>query len=64
MFILSRIGCLVNQHDPDRSKVTWGGRNYIGHCRHCGTPIERVARRTWRKRKHVGEDNHGTPTAN
>jgi len=49
MSVFSFVACLFNQHDPVRRDVTWNGRVYVGHCRHCGAPIERQRRRSWRK---------------
>ena len=51
MTALSRIACLLNQHQPVRRDVIWDGRNYVGACRHCGLPIERLGHRRWRRRE-------------
>lgn len=51
MSVFGLVGCMVNRHDPDRKAVRWNGHDYVGDCRHCGVPIERVARRKWKKRE-------------
>ncbi|RNJ62593.1 MAG: hypothetical protein EDM03_14355 [Porphyrobacter sp. IPPAS B-1204] len=62
MSVFSSIGCLLNQHEPLRRDVTWDGRTYVGHCRHCNAPIERHGRRNWRKRSVASHGNHDAPT--
>jgi hypothetical protein len=61
MFVFQTLACLLNQHQPMRRDVTWTGRNYVGVCRHCDTPIERLGRRRWRRRKTEDADR-GEPT--
>lgn len=51
MSLLSPIACMMGRHDPKRRDVEWDGRTFIGHCRHCGKPIERVTHRQWRERE-------------
>lgn len=51
MSFMSFIGCTMDRHDPLRREVTWDGRHYAGHCRHCGTPIVRIGHRKWRRRE-------------
>jgi hypothetical protein len=53
MFLISRLACRINRHDPMRRKVVWNGESYVGQCRHCGTEIERHSRKNWRKRTAV-----------
>lgn len=48
MSLLSPIACMMGRHDPQRRKVEWDGKNYTGHCKHCGRAIERVTHRNWR----------------
>ncbi len=61
MSIVSSIACLLNWHKPVRREVVWNGRVYVGECRHCGAPIQRLGRRVWRRRRD--EAAHGsTPT--
>jgi hypothetical protein len=62
MSVFAFAGCLFNHHDPLRRDVEWDGRTYVGHCRHCGAPIERHGRRNWRRRK-VADVGGGTPTS-
>jgi len=62
MSAFSFIACLLNQHAPVRRDVTWNGRAYIGHCRHCGAAIKRSARRSWRKRKNLSGEQYDIPT--
>jgi hypothetical protein len=50
MSFISLIGCAVDRHRPIRRKVAWDGKHYVGHCRHCGAEIIRVAHHKWRKR--------------
>ena len=50
MSVMSSFACLLNQHRPIRRDVIWDGRTYIGVCRYCDAPIERLARRRWRRR--------------
>lgn len=49
MSLFSSILCSLNRHDPLRRNVRWDGDHYRGQCRHCGTNVVRVARKTWRK---------------
>ncbi|PLK24106.1 hypothetical protein C0V72_05900 [Porphyrobacter sp. TH134] len=63
MSLLSFVGCWLNHHKPDRRKVEWDGRGYVGHCRHCGVAIERHSRRNWRRQKPAGDHSHNEPTA-
>jgi hypothetical protein len=49
MSVFGLVGCMVNRHDPDRKAVKWNGHDFVGECRHCGVPIERKARRHWKK---------------
>lgn len=51
MSVFSKIGCLINRHDPLRRDVTWDGLAYVGVCRHCGAPIKRHRRNNWQKSK-------------
>jgi hypothetical protein len=53
MFLISRLACTINRHDPVRRKVVWTGESYVGQCRRCGTDIERRSRKNWRKRTEV-----------
>ena len=48
MSLLSPIACMMGRHEPQRRKVEWDGKNYKGHCKHCGVAIERVTHRNWR----------------
>ena len=49
MSLLSPIACMMGRHEPKRRKVEWDGKNYSGHCKHCGKPIERVTQGNWRE---------------
>ena len=51
MSFLTSIACLSGRHEPVRRKVVWNGRQFIGQCRHCDRPIERLAHRSWRERE-------------
>jgi hypothetical protein len=51
MSLLSSITCALGWHAPRRRDVKWDGKNYRGECRHCGTEVVRIARKTWRKAK-------------
>lgn len=51
MSVFGLAGCLLDRHDPLRKDVKWDGHDYVGVCRHCSSPITRVARRKWRKRE-------------
>jgi hypothetical protein len=51
MSVLGLAACLLNRHGPSRRDVKWDGLAFVGECRHCGAPIERVGRRNWRKQK-------------
>lgn len=51
MSFLSPIACMMGRHDPKRREVEWDGRNFVGKCRHCDKPIERVTHRNWRERE-------------
>ncbi|WP_073973848.1 hypothetical protein [Erythrobacter donghaensis] len=62
MSVFQSIACLLNQHQPMRREVTWNGRHYIGVCRHCDAPIQRLGRRRWRKRKDAGRGS-GEPSS-
>jgi hypothetical protein len=62
MSVFSFIGCLLKKHEPMRRNVTWDGRSYVGHCRHCGSPIQRHGRRNWRKCKDADQPQGGTST--
>lgn len=59
MPVLGLVGCLLNRHDPDRREVKWNGHDYVGHCRHCHSPIIRVSRRKWRRNAPKGEARDG-----
>lgn len=48
MSLLSPVTCILGRHSPKRREVQWDGRNYVGKCKHCGKPIERVSHRNWR----------------
>ena len=48
MSLLSPVTCLIGRHAPKRREVEWDGRNYVGKCKHCSKPIERVSHRNWR----------------
>lgn len=48
MSLLSPIACMMGRHEPHRRRVTWDGKNYTGHCKHCGRAIERVTQGNWR----------------
>ena len=48
MRLTSPLLCHVGRHDPLRRNVEWDGSNYVGRCRHCDKPIERIAHRRWR----------------
>jgi hypothetical protein len=61
MSVIQTLACLLNQHQPVRRDVTWNGRTYIGVCRHCDAPIERLGRRRWRRRRTEDADQ-GEPT--
>ena len=50
MSFLSKINCMLGRHEPQRRDVRWDGRTYVGHCKHCGAPIERIRHRRWRER--------------
>jgi hypothetical protein len=63
MSVLRSIACRLNQHQPLRRDVKWGGNTYVGVCRHCDEPIERRGRRRWRNRHSQGANqNEPTPT--
>jgi len=49
MSLLSKLKCILGWHEPLRRDVKWDGKQYRGTCRHCGTEIVRMARKTWRK---------------
>ena len=49
MSVFSFVGCFANSHAPLRRDVSWDGRSFVGHCRHCGAPILRISHRNWRK---------------
>jgi hypothetical protein len=53
MNLMSSLMCRLGRHNPYRRNVTWDGHHYVGKCRHCGAPIERVSRRQWRKASSV-----------
>ncbi|NCP14475.1 MAG: hypothetical protein GW858_09970 [Sphingomonadales bacterium] len=59
MSIFSIIGCALNLHQPNRRDVKWDGRAYVGRCRHCDAPIERLSRRKWRKRDAAPRERRG-----
>jgi len=48
MSLFSSLACLAGRHQPKRRGVEWDGREFIGNCRHCGKPIERVGHKDWR----------------
>lgn len=48
MSLLSPIACMMGRHAPHRRRVSWDGKTYKGHCKHCGREIERVTHRNWR----------------
>jgi len=56
MSFLSPITCLLGRHDPLRRYVKWNGRAYVGECRHCRTPIERIAPKQWRESTSIAQD--------
>ncbi len=60
MSVFGLATCLLNRHNPDRNDVKWNGHDYIGECRHCGSPIIRISRRRWRKRALKEEVSDGT----
>lgn len=62
MSVFSALRCLLNQHKPKRREVTWDGRTYVGHCRHCGVAIERRRRGSWRKREDQARRQEQAPT--
>ncbi|NQX93431.1 MAG: hypothetical protein HRT64_00625 [Erythrobacter sp.] len=45
------INCMIGRHEPKRRYVRFDGRDYVGECRHCGKPIQRIAHREWRARQ-------------
>ncbi|WP_158094093.1 hypothetical protein [Erythrobacter tepidarius] len=51
MSFISFVHCTFDRHQPVRREVTWDGRRYVGHCRHCGAPIVRIGQGKWRRRK-------------
>jgi hypothetical protein len=55
MSLFSPIMCALGWHEPKRRDVKWDGRNYRGECRHCGTEIIRISRKTWRKPKEPAD---------
>ena len=57
MAFLSPITCLLGRHEPLRRYVKWNGRKYVGKCRHCRTPIERVSHKQWREREDASQDD-------
>jgi hypothetical protein len=61
MSVFETLACKLNQHQPVRRDVTWNGRAYVGVCRHCDAPIERIGRRRWRRRNNA-PTGHGEPT--
>ena len=64
MSIMSPIACLLNWHEPVRREVVWNGRAYVGECRHCNTPIQRLGRRVWRRRRDdAAHSNAPTPSS-
>jgi len=48
MSIFSPVLCFLGRHEPLRRNVERHGNEYVGHCRHCGKDIHRVARHQWR----------------
>ncbi|MEM7779494.1 MAG: hypothetical protein AAF697_03770 [Pseudomonadota bacterium] len=50
MSILPNLNCLLGRHEPQRREVEWNGSTYVGHCKHCGKPIQRIKHRSWRER--------------
>ena len=50
MGLMSPIACMMGRHEPERRKVEWNGREYVGNCKHCGKEIERVSHKNWRER--------------
>jgi hypothetical protein len=53
-------GCVINRHEPSRRTVEWDGLTYNGTCKHCGKPITREARHTWRAIVTQGEAPSGS----
>lgn len=51
MTLLSPIMCKLGRHEPERRKVEWNGKIYVGHCRNCGKKIERLSHRKWQLQK-------------
>ncbi len=49
MSFISFVVCAMDRHQPVRREVTWDGKQYAGHCRHCGEPIVRIGSRKWRR---------------
>ncbi|WP_225009160.1 MULTISPECIES: hypothetical protein [Novosphingobium] len=45
--MFGRLWCLLNRHAPKRSAVQWDGDVFVGHCRHCEQPIQRVRHGHW-----------------
>lgn len=50
MSFISFVVCAMDRHEPLRRDVTWDGKRYVGHCRHCGEAIARIGPRKWRRR--------------
>ena len=46
----SRPLCWFNRHEPDLDLVRRGLTGFVGTCRHCYAPVERVGRTTWTRR--------------
>lgn len=51
MSFISFVVCAMDRHQPVRREVTWDGKHYVGHCRHCGAPIVRIGHHKWRRRE-------------
>ncbi|MFN3990331.1 MAG: hypothetical protein ACK4IS_08730 [Erythrobacter sp.] len=49
MSLFSTMMCALGRHYPRRREVEWDGKTYRGQCRHCGSEVVRVSRKTWRK---------------
>jgi len=54
MSLFQKVMCALDRHEPKRSDVHWDGKRYRAECRHCGSDIVRLARKTWRKAKEPG----------